>query len=197
MIRVAIVGHKLAAELIAEYLLRRAGTKVTAVITQANSWQGDMKAWAEGNGIRCYVGNPNHYADELMIDRPDHILCLQCRTKLGSLLCAVPKAMNPINMHYSLLPRHAGCDTLNNVISSGDTETGVTWHLMTAEYDAGDILYQARTRMVPNETFHALHMEMTNLAEEHFPRFWDALMAGAIKPRRQDLKLRTYHRRTA
>jgi len=182
MIRVAVVGHKLAAELIADYLMRRSDTELTAVITRASSWEGNLKAWSEANSIPCYVGNPNHYVDELMLRRPDLLLCLQYREKFGKRLRAVPKAMNPINMHYSLLPQYKGPNTIRRVLASGDEMTGVTWHLMTQEYDSGDILYQEWCKVFTGDTFASLHDRVTALASGVFPTFFDALVKGKINP---------------
>ncbi|HEY8428451.1 MAG TPA: methionyl-tRNA formyltransferase [Sandaracinaceae bacterium] len=50
------------------------------------------------------------------------------------------------NVHPSLLPRHRGADPYFWAIASGDRETGVTAHLLTARYDEGPILAQ---RSVP------------------------------------------------
>jgi methionyl-tRNA formyltransferase len=57
-----------------------------------------------------------------------------------SLLCA-PR-LGAIGAHPSLLPRHRGPDPTFWTIAMGDTETGVTVHRLTEEYDAGAILAQ-------------------------------------------------------
>jgi methionyl-tRNA formyltransferase len=45
-----------------------------------------------------------------------------------------------IGAHPSLLPRHRGPNPYFWAIDSGDVETGVTLHTLSAEYDTGDIL---------------------------------------------------------
>jgi len=45
-----------------------------------------------------------------------------------------------INFHCTDLPYGRGCCPVQNLILRGKTETMVTAHLMTSEYDAGDIL---------------------------------------------------------
>ncbi len=49
-----------------------------------------------------------------------------------------------LNVHGSLLPRYAGARTLNWVVESGDSESGVTVHQMDAGVDTGPILLQKR-----------------------------------------------------
>ncbi|HMA93240.1 MAG TPA: formyltransferase family protein [Polyangiaceae bacterium] len=47
-----------------------------------------------------------------------------------------------IGVHPSLLPRFRGPDPFFAVIDGGETETGVTVHRLSAEYDKGEILAQ-------------------------------------------------------
>ncbi len=54
-----------------------------------------------------------------------------------------------INIHPSLLPRHAGSGMLGlavhrSVLAAGDAESGASIHLVTLDVDAGPLLAQAR-----------------------------------------------------
>jgi len=57
---------------------------------------------------------------------------------------AVPR-LGAINYHPSLLPRHRGPNPLAWTIRSGDSDYGLTWHRMEAEFDSGAILAQRST----------------------------------------------------
>lgn len=62
-----------------------------------------------------------------------------------------------LNVHPSLLPRHGGTGMYGArvheaVLASGDRETGVTVHLVTADVDAGPILVQLRTPVLSTDT---------------------------------------------
>jgi phosphoribosylglycinamide formyltransferase-1 len=62
-----------------------------------------------------------------------------------------------INMHPSLLPKHGGkgmfgCRVHQAVLDSGDTETGVTIHHVTDEYDSGDIIAQCIVPVMTGDT---------------------------------------------
>jgi methionyl-tRNA formyltransferase len=48
-----------------------------------------------------------------------------------------------IGVHPSLLPRHRGPDPYFAAIDAGDPTTGVTLHVLTAEYDDGPILLES------------------------------------------------------
>jgi phosphoribosylglycinamide formyltransferase-1 len=75
-----------------------------------------------------------------------------------------------INIHPSLLPRHAGKGMVGlavhrSVLAAGDRETGATVHLVTAELDAGPMLEQVRLPVTPGETAEQLAARV--LAVEH------------------------------
>jgi phosphoribosylglycinamide formyltransferase 1 len=62
-----------------------------------------------------------------------------------------------INTHPSLLPKHGGKGMYGRrvhqaVLDSGDTETGVTIHLVTNDYDTGDIIAQCVVPVMPGDT---------------------------------------------
>jgi formyltetrahydrofolate-dependent phosphoribosylglycinamide formyltransferase len=70
-----------------------------------------------------------------------------------------------VNVHPSLLPRHKGADAPRQALESGDTESGCTVHLVTAEVDGGRILAQASVPILPGDTAETLHARIK--VEEH------------------------------
>jgi phosphoribosylglycinamide formyltransferase-1 len=75
-----------------------------------------------------------------------------------------------INVHPSLLPAHGGAGMMGmavhrSVLSSGDSETGVTIHEVTPELDAGPILAQAHVPVLAADDADALAARV--LVEEH------------------------------
>jgi methionyl-tRNA formyltransferase len=58
--------------------------------------------------------------------------------------------LGAIGIHPSLLPRHRGPDPYFWAIDAGDTETGVTAHVLEDEYDTGAILGQRRLPIPPS-----------------------------------------------
>ena len=62
-----------------------------------------------------------------------------------------------INTHPSLLPKHGGKGMYGRrvhqaVLDSGDTETGVTIHHVTDDYDTGDVIAQCVVPVIPGDT---------------------------------------------
>ena len=62
-----------------------------------------------------------------------------------------------LNIHPSLLPKFGGPGMYGHkvhaaVLAVGETESGATVHLVTAEYDQGPILAQAKVPVHPNDT---------------------------------------------
>lgn len=75
-----------------------------------------------------------------------------------------------INIHPALLPKYGGKGMYGNkvheqVLASGDTETGVTIHVVTDEYDAGPILAQRKLPVHRGDTVDSLAQR--TLAVEH------------------------------
>lgn len=60
-----------------------------------------------------------------------------------------------LNIHPSLLPKHAGLMDLavhHSVIDAGDTISGCTIHQVTEDVDAGDIVAQLECEVFPDDT---------------------------------------------
>jgi formyltetrahydrofolate-dependent phosphoribosylglycinamide formyltransferase len=70
-----------------------------------------------------------------------------------------------VNVHPSLLPKHKGANAPQLAIDAGDSETGCTVHLVTAEIDAGRMLAQAKVPVLPGDTAETLHARIK--VEEH------------------------------
>ena len=61
-----------------------------------------------------------------------------------------------LNVHPSLLPKYRGGNPYSHVIINGETETGVTIHFMSENFDEGDIVLQEKCEILPNETMGTL-----------------------------------------
>lgn len=60
-----------------------------------------------------------------------------------------------INIHPSLLPKHAGgmdLEVHTAVLAAGESESGCTVHLVTAEVDGGEVVVQRRVPVVAEDT---------------------------------------------
>jgi len=90
-----------------------------------------------------------------------------------------------LNIHPALLPKHGGKGMYGirvheSVIAAGETESGVTVHLVTEEYDRGPILAQVRVPVMPGDTPETLAERV--LVQEHilYPATLQRIATGEI-----------------
>ena len=81
--------------------------------------------------------------------RPELIVSWFWTTKLPRALLEIAPA---VGVHPSLLPRHRGPDPYFWAIDAGDAKTGVTAHLLEAEYDTGALLGKRELAIDPGWT---------------------------------------------
>jgi methionyl-tRNA formyltransferase len=65
------------------------------------------------------------------------------------------------NLHASLLPDYRGAAPINRAIMNGEPETGLTTFFLQHEIDTGDILFQKKLTIGPDETAGELHDRMS------------------------------------
>lgn len=80
-----------------------------------------------------------------------------------------------INIHPSLLPKYGGKGMYGRhvheaVVAAGETETGITIHLVNERFDDGRILFQAHTPISPGDTPADVERKIHILEQQHFPR---------------------------
>lgn len=100
-----------------------------------------------------------------------------------------------INWHNALLPRHKGRNAEAWCIYEGDSVTGITWHLITEQVDAGDILIQKEIAIEENTTALRLFQQQCDLGVQTYTEMLDAILQGNYtvsaqkKPDREQLHL--------
>jgi len=78
-----------------------------------------------------------------------------------------------LNIHPALLPAYGGkgmygMHVHEAVIAAGEKESGITIHLCDEQYDHGDILYQSRCSIIPEDTPESLAAKIHEL-ERAYP----------------------------
>lgn len=86
-----------------------------------------------------------------------------------------------VNIHPALLPKHGGKgmygDHVHNaVVAAGDTESGITIHLIDGDYDKGTTFFQATCPVLPSDTPHDVAEKVHALEYEHFPHVIEEIM---------------------
>jgi len=79
-----------------------------------------------------------------------------------------------INIHPALLPKFGGkgmygMKVHKAVIDSGDTQSGITIHLVDEHYDNGTILFQSTCNIEPGDTPESLAEKIHKLEYRYFP----------------------------
>jgi phosphoribosylglycinamide formyltransferase 1 len=79
-----------------------------------------------------------------------------------------------INIHPALLPKYGGKGMYGErvhetVIANHEKESGITIHYVNKHYDEGDIIFQARCIVTPEDTADSLAARVHELEYRHFP----------------------------
>ena len=122
---------------------------------------------------------------------PDLIIVAAFGQILPQELLDIPR-LGCVNIHASLLPRLRGAAPIQWSIINGDAETGITLMQMDAGMDTGDILFQERIPIAPDETGESLYEKLARLGGEMIVRYLPAIEKGEIHPVRQDMDSATY-----
>ncbi|HEV8356295.1 MAG TPA: phosphoribosylglycinamide formyltransferase [Gemmatimonadales bacterium] len=90
-----------------------------------------------------------------------------------------------INIHPALLPLHGGAGMYGHrvhqaVLAAGETVSGATVHLVTEEYDQGEVLGQARVPVLPGDTPESLAARVLQVEHRLLPA---AVLAAAAAGR--------------
>ncbi|MBC8006017.1 MAG: phosphoribosylglycinamide formyltransferase [Verrucomicrobia bacterium] len=80
-----------------------------------------------------------------------------------------------INIHPALLPKYGGkgmygMNVHKAILASKDKQSGITIHRVNANYDEGDIIFQATCPVESNDTPETLAARVHELEYLHYPR---------------------------
>lgn len=92
-----------------------------------------------------------------------------------------------LNCHQALLPRHKGRNAESWAIYEGDMKSGITWHKMTAQVDAGEILLQKTVPVTETTTAYGLFRQQIEAASEGFAEIIPKVLDGSAKYHAQGL----------
>ncbi|WP_436515876.1 methionyl-tRNA formyltransferase [Ekhidna sp. To15] len=70
--------------------------------------------------------------------------------------------LGTFNLHASLLPQYRGAAPINWAIMNGETETGVTTFFLKHEIDTGEIIFQEKEPIHPDDNVGSLYVRLMN-----------------------------------
>lgn len=142
---------------------------------------GLLERRAKGQSIPYEHPIPRELFEELSrISDPTLVISAINPYLLPKTLLANPN-ITAINCHQALLPRHPGRNAEMWAIYEGDKETGITWHVLTNQVDAGDILIQKSFPITRESTSYLVFREQIRLAGEAFTEILPGLLNGTIQ----------------
>jgi methionyl-tRNA formyltransferase len=124
-----------------------------------------------------FASSKHSIAPLLRAYEPDLALCTGFPWKIPAEAIAVPKH-GIVNGHPSLLPRYRGPFPVAWAVRNGETEIGMSFHLMDAEFDTGNVLAQVPIPLAEDETNESLFGQFPALTAELLPIVFDRLARG-------------------
>ena len=86
-----------------------------------------------------------------------------------------------INIHPSLLPKHGGKGMYGDrvhqsVKKARDKETGISIHYVNEHYDEGSIIFQAKVRVLEEDSIHKIAHKVHRLEYKYYPEIIQKLL---------------------
>ncbi|MFN0175136.1 MAG: methionyl-tRNA formyltransferase [Saprospiraceae bacterium] len=171
-------------------ILLENGYEIVAVVTAPDKpggrqglQQSAVKKFAEAKGLK--ILQPEKLKDPVFLEelralKPDLQIVVAFRMLPESVWSLPP--LGTMNLHGSLLPKYRGAAPINWAVINGETETGVTTFLLKHEIDTGDLLFQQKISIGPDETAGELHDRMMELGARLVLKSVKAIESGTAKP---------------
>ncbi len=86
-----------------------------------------------------------------------------------------------INVHPSLLPMYTGAHAIEEALAAGETETGMTIHMIDEGLDTGNILVQKKCSINPDDTEETLKARIQELEKEWYPKVLQQIHTGELR----------------
>ncbi|MBI2993968.1 MAG: phosphoribosylglycinamide formyltransferase [Gammaproteobacteria bacterium] len=164
------------------------------VVVVSNSGSSGALDRAVAHGIpTCVLGGEKFREpadlDQALVEvlrkyRVDLVVLAGYMKKIGPMtLSAFPRRI--VNVHPALLPAHGGRGMYGShvhsaVIAAGETETGVTIHLVDTAYDTGPILAQCRIPVLKGDTAESLAARVLPAEHQLYVETLQRIMRGEI-----------------
>jgi len=87
-----------------------------------------------------------------------------------------------VNIHPALLPKYGGkgmygMHVHNAVVENNEKETGITIHFVNEKYDEGEIIFQAKTKVLDSDTPVSVAEKIHELEQLYFPKVIEKLIS--------------------
>lgn len=172
-------------------VLIEAGHDIKGVVTETSR----VRDFCEDRDIPVFDARTDYEA-ALRERSFEHLFAITHLAIIPDSVLGLPTGMS-INFHDGPLPRYAGLNAPVWALIQREREYGITWHLMSAGVDEGDILLQRTFEIAPDETALSLNTRCMAAALASFPELISSISSGSVRREPQDLAQRTYYGRSA
>ncbi len=142
--------------------------------------------------IKAESVNSDEFRNFLKTNNVDVVITGSWSEKFSVQTINTPK-IACINVHPSLLPEYRGPNPYMMTILNGESLTGVTFHLMDADYDTGAILHQKEVDILPDDTGADLKLRCCITAQKELKFLLDNFDIKIKSPKRQNEHLASYY----
>ncbi|MDZ4392368.1 MupA/Atu3671 family FMN-dependent luciferase-like monooxygenase [Cypionkella sp.] len=176
-----LIGNETLTRQCGEMMLAR-GHKLAAVVTR----NADVRHWALGRGLRV-----EPYGTDLAVrlgGRVDWLLSVANLSVIRPEVLAL--AQGAVNFHDGPLPSYAGLNAPVWAILNGESQHGISWHLIEGGVDEGDVLESLSFDIAAQDTALTLNTRCFEAALDSFPSVLTQLETGNLQRKPQDLRQR-------
>jgi phosphoribosylglycinamide formyltransferase-1 len=148
---------------------------------------------ARNLNVPTYTFSPYELTDTSLVDNKLKELKIDAIVLAGFLLKIPDRLLTKfpdriINIHPALLPNFGGKGMYGlrvhtAVIDAGESESGITIHLVDGKYDNGKILFQAKCKVDSGETPGSLAAKIHDLEYRFFPEIVNEFLLDTFKQR--------------
>ena len=185
--RIVLLSQILPATLGLDAIARSVGHETVALLTprlpdgapdDMRERHGELVAGAPPHLDVCLVPEKARLVRLLEAYEPDLCLCLGYRWLLPPEVLAIPR-LGVLNGHPSVLPRWRGPFPVAWAVREGDTELGMTFHLMDGAFDTGPVLAQgSRPMPTPDYDWPIFQPVFADLTQDLLPKALERLAQG-------------------
>jgi len=164
------------------------------VVVISNNGNSGALDRANSEGIPAFYISSKNYPDADAEDTAIRDVLLKYQVNL-IVLAGFMKKIGPrtldefkgriINIHPALLPKHGGKGMYGKfvheqVLASGDKQTGATVHVVTGDYDRGPILAQKVVPVLEGDTVESLANRVLEVEHQIYTETIAGIISGAI-----------------
>ncbi len=165
------------------------------VVVISNNADAGVLEYAREAGIPAFHLSSKTHKDDSVLDdeitntlkahKVDWVILAGYMKKIGPGLLEEFKG-KIFNIHPSLLPKHGGqgmygLHVHEAVLASGESETGVTIHMVDGEYDQGRILAQEKVPVEADDTPELLAVRVLKVEHELYSETLQGVIEGRVR----------------